>query len=967
MRATLTTPAARPVSASVPNEVRMNPVRTALLTLLLLACGALGLATATAAEPSVGFNGWTNTPGVVEGVLSVRPINTTLPKPTYGYLEYLPKGYNASDTTTKWPVVFVLNGLGETGDGTDTVANGHQLTVKLTTNGPLFDVASQHWDFPSIVISPQSSGAWNQNNIKLMVDYVKANYRVDTTRIFMTGLGDGASGLFRFATAYPGVLAGAIPIEATYAPTTSAESDAIKHLPLWLVHAFSDAAVNRRTTVAWLNQATLADTGLASDVMAAYPGYGGTSNHYACDTDPATGLPLNPAGPVSTVANAVLTTGSATAALPAGNLIANAGSFYVALWTGSDAAPFTRVQYGADPTSYVVKNAGATGIGASKVFSGPSQTADAHITTPVGLVLSAYYQPATGTWAWPKTSGQTPPPAGTPDNRILTLYWQYDQTAAWSNTYLNGQVWDWLYSRAPLNGPVTPATVTLGGLSTVYTGAAQAPTVTTSPAGLAVTLTYNGVAAQPVNAGSYAVVATIANPAYSGSASGTLAIAPAPVAIGLSGLAATWDGGAKQATATTNPAGVPVNVAYSGGATPVEPGSYAVTATSATTNYTGAPATGTLVIAKANATVTLGQLAATADGNPKPVSAATVPVNLAVAVTYDGSPTVPSAPGTYALVATINDAHYQGGTTGTLTISAAPVSGLTLTEPGDHRVVQRAIGGFSGAVAFSGTITGEQPVRLDARVVRSDGRGDWVVDWTTIATAPAVGAWTGSLTVPQGGWYRVEVRSVEPGRGDPRQRGQLPPLGRRHQHPVHRPVEHGRLRRPELHRRRRPRRPAAQRRRLAAPRGPVDQRRQGLVRAGAGQRPGGGHGHPGRPGAGRDPRHDHERERPDRPVVPQRRQPQRRHHHLRQGAARRGRGRRRGVRVRLAGRRGSLRGHHLHRRLRRRLHPDAEQLPQRPGERGAGEVRALAARPPRRHPGGGRRLRRHPRSPPPAR
>jgi len=73
------------------------------------------------------------------------------------------------------------------------------------------------------------------------------------------------------------------------------------------------------------------------------------------------------------------------------------------------------------------------------------------------------------------------------------------------------------------------ATVTLSGLAATYNGGAQAVTVTTSPAGLATTTTYNGSAAAPVNAGSFAVVSTIKDKNYTGSATGTLLISPAAI------------------------------------------------------------------------------------------------------------------------------------------------------------------------------------------------------------------------------------------------------------------------------------------------------------------------------------------------------------------------------------------------------------------------------------------------------
>ncbi|HEY6007096.1 MAG TPA: MBG domain-containing protein, partial [Geobacteraceae bacterium] len=89
-------------------------------------------------------------------------------------------------------------------------------------------------------------------------------------------------------------------------------------------------------------------------------------------------------------------------------------------------------------------------------------------------------------------------------------------------------------------------------------------------------------------------------------------------------------------------------------------------------NYAAATAvTQTLVVNKATANVTLGSLTTTYDGTPRPATASTVPAGLAVNLTYNGLATAPSAAGSYAVVATVNDANYQGSANGTLTVAKA--------------------------------------------------------------------------------------------------------------------------------------------------------------------------------------------------------------------------------------------------------------------------------------------------------
>lgn len=74
------------------------------------------------------------------------------------------------------------------------------------------------------------------------------------------------------------------------------------------------------------------------------------------------------------------------------------------------------------------------------------------------------------------------------------------------------------------------------------------------------------------------------------------------------------------------------------------------------------------VILRAPASITLGQLVQTSDGSSKEVSINTVPASLPVSVTYDGSPMAPSAPGSYAVFASIIDPNYEGTASATFVL-----------------------------------------------------------------------------------------------------------------------------------------------------------------------------------------------------------------------------------------------------------------------------------------------------------
>jgi hypothetical protein len=149
-----------------------------------------------------------------------------------------------------------------------------------------------------------------------------------------------------------------------------------------------------------------------------------------------------------------------------------------------------------------------------------------------------------------------------------------------------------------------PALVTLQNLSQTYDGAPREASAETDPFGLMVDFTYDGNAWAPTNVGSYAVTGVINDAVYEGSATGTLSVSKGTAGVYLQGLSQTYDGTAKNVTATTDPSGLTVEFTYDGNAwAPTNAGSYAVTGTVNDANWAG-EAGGTLAVAKAAQTIT---------------------------------------------------------------------------------------------------------------------------------------------------------------------------------------------------------------------------------------------------------------------------------------------------------------------------------------------------------------------------
>jgi hypothetical protein len=237
-----------------------------------------------------------------------------------------------------------------------------------------------------------------------------------------------------------------------------------------------------------------------------------------------------------------------------------------------------------------------------------------------------------------------------------------------------------------------PATLTLSNLIHNYDATPKSATVATSPSGLSgVSITYNGSATAPTNAGSYTVVASLNNPNYQATnATGTLLINKTTPTVSWNNPADITYGMALSATQLNANASVAGSFAYTPGAgTVLNAGNgqtlSAVFTPADTTNYNTVNPTVVINVLKAPATLTLSDLTHNYDGTPKSATVATSPSGLSgVSVTYNGSPTAPTNAGSYAVVASLNNPKYAApDATGTLLINAPPTVGtVTLTaEP----------------------------------------------------------------------------------------------------------------------------------------------------------------------------------------------------------------------------------------------------------------------------------------------
>ncbi len=144
------------------------------------------------------------------------------------YLLYLPKEY---DKKAAWPLMLFLHGAGERGDNLDLVKK--HGPPKLVEEGK---------SFPFVLISPQCPADrwWNPVALTALLDEIVEKYKIDKSRIYVTGLSMGGFGTWSLQAHTPKRFAAIVPI------CGGGEAIAARHLPhvpTWVFHGAKDPVV----------------------------------------------------------------------------------------------------------------------------------------------------------------------------------------------------------------------------------------------------------------------------------------------------------------------------------------------------------------------------------------------------------------------------------------------------------------------------------------------------------------------------------------------------------------------------------------------------------------------------------------------------------------------------------------------------------------------------------------------------
>jgi predicted peptidase len=153
-------------------------------------------------------------------------------KVRYNYLTFLPENYDSVQNELL-PVIFYLHG---------SSVSGTDINRLKRYGLPYFLDRGKKLDF--IVVAPQCPWGKNwasENWLDTIYAEISANYRIDPSRVYLTGMSLGGFGTWELANRYPHKFAAIAPL-CGGAKDEWAEN--LTHLPTWVFHGAKDKLVS---------------------------------------------------------------------------------------------------------------------------------------------------------------------------------------------------------------------------------------------------------------------------------------------------------------------------------------------------------------------------------------------------------------------------------------------------------------------------------------------------------------------------------------------------------------------------------------------------------------------------------------------------------------------------------------------------------------------------------------------------
>ena len=184
---------------------------------------------------------WTLVPGQprsgLEAIGEPRPLDESKTD-TMHYWLFLPADYESQAQASGALLLLFLHGAGERGN-----ESGEEI-AKVKVHGPprLLDNPETAKNFPCVTVSPQCKNgfAWSPAQLMLLLDHIEKNYKIDKSRVYITGLSMGGFGTWMCLNESPKRFAAAAPICGGAKPDWA---EKLTDVPIWAFHGDQDFVV----------------------------------------------------------------------------------------------------------------------------------------------------------------------------------------------------------------------------------------------------------------------------------------------------------------------------------------------------------------------------------------------------------------------------------------------------------------------------------------------------------------------------------------------------------------------------------------------------------------------------------------------------------------------------------------------------------------------------------------------------
>lgn len=185
-----------------------------------------------------------------------KPVTLKVNDVVGGFYQALPAMYNESKKN--YPLLLFIHGGGQFGNGSYDLPlllnEGIPQLLDEKKFPPDFLVNGTHHSF--IVLTPQFTKVPDNTIIASFLDFAKKNYRIDTSRIYITGFSLGARMACDFSAANANKIAAIVPISGVpnYEVNDKAKNIATANLPVWAFHNQPDVLFSAQDTKNFISQ-----------------------------------------------------------------------------------------------------------------------------------------------------------------------------------------------------------------------------------------------------------------------------------------------------------------------------------------------------------------------------------------------------------------------------------------------------------------------------------------------------------------------------------------------------------------------------------------------------------------------------------------------------------------------------------------------------------------------------------------